>query len=306
MRLPVKHALALGALIFVAACGGGGGVAQAPVPPSNGPAADYPMVIGAPFTVEGTTYTPADKLNSDEVGYASLGEAGGTGVSAAHKTLPLPSYVEVTSLESGKTILVRLERRGPMSNDHLVELSPGAAAQLGVVGTAKAPVRVRRVNPPEIERALLRAGGQAPARMDTPVGLRAVLMRKLGVPAPAPTATPAPEPAQTATEAAKPAPKPESVSSPKPAAKPEKPKPAPKPETAPKPAAAGNFTVQVASFSTEGNAQKAAGKLGGKVSKAGKFWLARLGPFGTRAEAQAALAKAKVAGYSDARILRAD
>jgi len=310
MKLPVKYFLPFAALIFVAACGGGGGLAPPPAAPKNGPAADYPMVVGDPFTVEGTTYTPVDRLNSDEVGYASVGEAGGTGVSAAHKTLPLPSYVEVTSLDSGRTTLVRIERRGPLSNDYLVELSPGAAAQLGVVGTAKAPVRVRRVNPPEQERALLRAGGEVPARMDTPVGLRGVLLRKLGVPvaapspepspvaAPAPAVTPTPAPQPIATEAAKPAPKPET------------PEPAPKQEPAPKPvvkpAITGNFAVQVASFSSEANARRAAGKLAGKVVKGGKFWLTRLGPFGTRGEAQAALAKARAAGYSDARIQRAD
>lgn len=273
-------------------------MAPVPAPPGNGPAADYPMVIGEPFSVDGTTYTPADRLNSDEVGYAAVAEAGGAGVSAAHKTLPLPSYAEVTALDSGKTILVRLERRGPMSNDLLVELSPGAAAQLGIAATAKTPVRVRRVNPPEQERALLRAGGQAPARMDTPPGLRAVLLRKLSVPVSAPTATSAP----VAAAASEPAPMPmasEPARSAPPAAQ-------PAPEPAPKPAAAGTLAVQVASFASEANARKVAGQLGGKVAKAGKFWLTRLGPFATRGEAQAALAKAKAAGYSDARILRAD
>lgn len=309
MRLPVKPVLPLAALIFVAACGGGGDFAPAPTPPKNGPAADYPMVVGDPFTVDGTTYTPADKLNSDEVGYASIGEAGGTGISAAHKTLPLPSYVEVTALDSGKTILVRLERRGPLSNDYLVELSPGAAAQLGIVGTVKPPVRVRRVNPPELERALLRAGGEAPARMDMPIGLRGVLLRKLGVPVAPPSPTPSPTPLALPSAATTPAPA--ATPTPEPAPQPEPPKPAPapapKPATAaPKPAASGQFSVQVATFSTEANAQKAAGKLGGRVVRGGKFWLTRLGPFGTRGEAQAALAKARAAGYSDARIQRAD
>lgn len=300
MRLPVKHVLPLAALMLLA----GAKAPPTPPPTPTGPAADYPMVIGAPFVVDGKTYTPADRLNSDEVGYASIGEAGGDRVTGAHKTLPLPTYVEVTSLESGKTILVRLERRGPMSNDLLAELSPGAAAQLGISGGARAPVRVRRVNPPEQDRALLRAGNRAPYRMETPKGLLAVLTRKLDGTAPAASASLPP-----AEAAAVPPPKPKPA--PKPAAAPPPPEPAPAPNPAPvaavpKPAVNGSFTVQVAAFSTEDRARNATTKLAGKVSKPGRFWLVQLGPYATRADAQAALAKARAAGYSDARIQRAD
>ena len=140
-----------------------------------GPAADYPVVVGEPYRIGSRLYTPVDTLNYDEVGY--LVADSGAGVSGAHHTLPLPSYAEVTSLETGRTILVRLERRGPMTSEALVGLSPAALAQLGA--TAGIPVRVRRVNPPEDERAALRAGRSAPLRMDTPESLLAVLKRKL-------------------------------------------------------------------------------------------------------------------------------
>jgi len=328
MKLPVRTALPLAALILLGAAGAGPTVsasAKAPPPPApvNGPAADYPVVIGEPFTVDGTTYTPADRLNSDEVGYAAVGVDGGTGVSAAHKTLPLPSYVEVTALASGRTILARVERRGPMRNDAVIELSPGAAEQLGVTGDAPTAVRVRRVNPPEQERAQLRAGNRAPERMETPRGLLTVLMRKLDAREPLSNpATPATAPAVAPPVAAKATPKP--APAPKPAPKPVPPvaaAPAAKPATpskppaapasaavapVPKSAATGNLVVQVGAFSTAERARGVAGKLDGRVSKPGKFWLARLGPFASRAEAEAALAKARAAGYSDARIQRAD
>jgi rare lipoprotein A len=132
MRLPVDRFLPISALILLAACGGATHAEVASPPVTVGPGADYPIVVGAPFTIDGVTYTPADKLNVDQVGYAYAGAQGGTAVSAAHRTLPVPSYVEVTSLESGKTILVRIERRGPMTGDGLIELSPAATAQLGI------------------------------------------------------------------------------------------------------------------------------------------------------------------------------
>jgi rare lipoprotein A len=290
MRLPVDRALPLAVLIFLGGCGLGEGPVATPSPlPKSGPAADYPMVIGDPFSIAGKTYTPADTLNWDEVGYAATGEADGSGVSAAHKTLPLPSYVEVTALDSGRTILVRIERRGPMTNEEIIELSPGAAVQLGIAGQSRAPVRVRRVNPPEPERALLRGGGPAPERMETPKGLLSVLRRKLEKQEPLVESTPAPvasdRQASVETRVA-------------PAT------PAPLPAT--KPAEAGKFSVQIAAFSTEDRAKKAAAGLNAMVIHPGRFWLMRLGPFTTRTEAEATLAKARNAGYSDARILRAD
>ncbi|MDE1466747.1 SPOR domain-containing protein [Aurantiacibacter sp. D1-12] len=115
-------------------------------------------------------------MNYDHVGYLAL-DAGATGYSGSHHTLPLPSYVEVTSLETGRTILVRLERRGPMNSNDLLALSPAALTQLGA--TPDTPVRVRRVNPPEEHRFLLRAGEAAPLRMDTPASLLTVLQRRL-------------------------------------------------------------------------------------------------------------------------------
>ena len=317
MRLSAEKLLPLAALSLLAACGGGArpyDAGQASVA-TGGPAADFPMVIGAPFTVDGITYTPSDTMNYDAVGYADLGAEGATGVSAAHRSLPLPSYIEVTALDTGKTILVRVERRGPMSGKALVELSPGAAAQLGVAGMPRAAIRVRRVNPVEQDRALLRMSQPAPARMDTPKSLLTVLGRKLDqqngivrpapilAPVPEPTPPPAPTPVKVKpVKPVKPLPKPVAAPLPKPA-------PVPAPAPASKPAAAathGRYAVQVGAFSSRANAQSVASKIGGSVSPAGKFWRVRMGPFASEAESKAALAKAKAAGYSDARIQRAD
>lgn len=305
---------------------------RAPLPssPPTGPAADYPVVIGPPFTVDGAVWTPTDQLNYDAVGKAVMGADTGSGVTAAHKTLPLPCYVEVTSLNTGRTILVRIERRGPMTNDALIALSPEAAAQLGA-SAGDLSVRVRRVNPPEQERAMLRAGGRAPERMETPEGLLKVLRRKLAdqspllpppstppaMPAGTPpvTAHPGSAPAKAATPAAQPKPQApvEAASKPEQKAAVKSPVAAPAPRPAPKPAPAspaaesrGSVFVQVAAFSSESSARKVAAQLGGSVSASGRFWRVRLGPYTNRAKAAPALEKAKGAGYRDARILGAD
>ena len=330
MKLPVNYSLPLAALILL-----GGYTAQVnarsdsnPVAPVTGPAADYPMVIGEPFTIGTITYTPVDQLNYDAVGHASVGDASLVGVTGAHKTLPLPSYIEVTALDSGKTILVRLERRGPMSNETLLELSPAAATQLGLAPGSRAPIRMRRVNPPEQERSALRQDRTVTPRMETPEALLKVLRRKLAEQSPLmpPSATPPPMPtsppvtapkAATAPDKARTLPgkppepvataKPAPVAKPSPAptAAPTTPAPAPKPkaDAAPK---AGGYVVQVAALSAKDRADKLAKQLGGQVSKPGKFWLVFIGPFSGRGEAAPALEKAKAAGYSDARIRSAD
>ncbi|WP_033921013.1 septal ring lytic transglycosylase RlpA family protein [Sphingomonas sp. 37zxx] len=140
------------------------------------PVADTPVKIGRPYTVRGTTYVPAADPRYDELGYASwYGNESGKqtangerfrpkGISAAHKTLPLPSYVEVTSLETGRTILVRVNDRGPFARGRVIDLSRGAADLLGMRSAGAAAVRVRRVDPSARDAARLRAGKPAQDR----------------------------------------------------------------------------------------------------------------------------------------------
>ncbi|WP_310531620.1 SPOR domain-containing protein [Novosphingobium sp.] len=313
MRLPVNRfaALTLTTLLFATAAHAGDKRAVV-LAPTSGPAADYPMVLGDPFVVDGVTYTPQDKLNFDQVGYAGVG--GGTGISIAHRTLPMPSYAEVTSLDSGRTILVRVTRRGPMDGPNIVDLSPDAAAQLGVTASRTA-IRIRRVNPPEAERAALRDGRAAPLRMDTPQSLVAVLRRKLD-PAAAPVLLPLPKVIGAAVTppiaANPPVPTSPRVSTPKATPVAATPKPAPNaapvqaaapPQKAP-PAAksSGSLVVQIGAFSSEARSNEIARKLGAGVAPAGKLFRVRMGPFTSRGQAEAALAKAKAAGYSEARI----
>lgn len=288
--------------------------------PRIGPQADFPVVVGEPFTIDGITYTPADTLNYDEVGYATV-DQGAVGVTASHRTLPLPSYVEVTSLETGRTILVRVERRGPMTNARLIALSEGALLQLG--GNEGTPVRVRRVVPPEEQRAELRAGREAPLRMDTPSGLVDVLRRKL----PAIGSAPVRDRVEVPDKVAEVAPI-ESVD-PDTGEQIEQPVSsdveflesetatdidegasqqtaeveAPGPVEPARPVA-GDWVVQAGAFSARQTAERIALEIGGYVESAGRLWRVRNGPYANRGQAEAALAKVRGAGYRGAQVYR--
>src|SRR5690606_22639559 len=139
MRLPVDDsgsrvpglAVALTLALALGACGTSGATFADSFTslPVNGPQADYPVVIGESYSIAGTEYVPADVLNYDEVGYVAADTAGGSGVSGSHHTLPPPRYGEATSLDTGRTALVRRERRGPLRGRERTAPSPGAPAQ---------------------------------------------------------------------------------------------------------------------------------------------------------------------------------
>jgi len=67
-------------------------------------------------------------------------------MTAAHKTLPLPSYVEVRHLDNGKKIIVKVNDRGPFHDGRIIDLSYAAATKLGITGTGTGPVEIRVIN----------------------------------------------------------------------------------------------------------------------------------------------------------------
>jgi len=67
-------------------------------------------------------------------------------MTAAHKTLPLPSYVEVTNLKNGKKIIVKVNDRGPFHGNRLIDLSYSAATQLGIIGQGTGMVEIRAIS----------------------------------------------------------------------------------------------------------------------------------------------------------------
>ncbi len=121
------------------------------------PTAAATYKIGSPYQIESTWYYPAEDYAYDETGIASWYGAkfdGGrtangeifdmNALSAAHRTLPLPSVVRVTNLENGRSMVLRVNDRGPFSRGRIFDVSRRAAQLLGFhrVGTARVRVQI--------------------------------------------------------------------------------------------------------------------------------------------------------------------
>ncbi|MGL4542160.1 MAG: septal ring lytic transglycosylase RlpA family protein [Polymorphobacter sp.] len=243
------------------------------------------MKIGKPYEVFGVWYTPSDDRSYAAVGIASwygpgfhgLDTANGEryemdSLTAAHKTLPMPSYVEVTNLGNGRVLVVRINDRGPFVDGRIIDLSRRAAQLLGIDKAGTATVRVRRVFPDAAQIAAL-----APLPLATPVPVAIIS-------SPAPAAN---GPAATAIASAPDAP------------------------VLAEPAAANapQIFIQVAAVSDQGRAQWLRGFLApyGDVSIAAApsgLWRIRIGPVTDADSAASTLARVQAAGYSDAQIVR--
>ena len=119
--------------------------------------------VGNPYQVGGIWYVPHEDPNYDATGVASWygdqfhmkSTANGetfdmNAISAAHTTLPMPSMVEVTNLENGKKLVVRVNDRGPFVGGRLIDLSHAAARELGYEREGTAKVRVRYLGPAQL------------------------------------------------------------------------------------------------------------------------------------------------------------
>src|ERR1700680_626769 len=141
--------------------------------------------VGKPYTVAGRVYVPEEDVNYREEGMASWygddfhGRLTANGevfdmasLSAAHPTLPMPCYARVTNLSNGKSLIVRVNDRGPYHGNRLMDVSSRAAELLEFKGNGVARVRVEYV-------------GRAPLEGSDDRQLVATL--RTGVPAPSPS-----------------------------------------------------------------------------------------------------------------------
>ena len=120
--------------------------------------------VGKPYTVSGREYVPQEDVNYSAVGLASWygddfhGRFTANGeiydmnsISAAHPTLPLPSYVRVTNLANHRSLVVRVNDRGPYIGDRVIDLSAKTAKLLGFHGHGLAKVKVEYVGRAPLE-----------------------------------------------------------------------------------------------------------------------------------------------------------
>lgn len=120
--------------------------------------------VGKPYQIAGRWYEPKEQPGYDKKGMASwYGEAfdrrktsngewfDKTRLTAAHPTLPLPSYVKVTNLENGREVIVRVNDRGPFVGTRLIDMSKASAIALDFKNQGKAKVRVQYIGPAPLE-----------------------------------------------------------------------------------------------------------------------------------------------------------
>ncbi|KAG1387414.1 hypothetical protein G6F60_014122 [Rhizopus arrhizus] len=119
-------------------------------------------------------------------------------MTAAHTTLPIPSYARVTSLVNGKTIVVRVNDRGPFHSDRIMDLSYVAAYKLGIIGPGSGQVVVESIPQEEIRRLASQGAPAAPEPASAtgsmpvmaPVAATPVALTAEPLPGPAPGSAP--------------------------------------------------------------------------------------------------------------------
>jgi rare lipoprotein A len=161
-------------------------VDQAKVITNPGPAKPAPYKIGKPYQVNGVWYYPKADYRYSESGIASWYGPGfhgkrtangevydENGLTAAHKTLPMPSLVRVTNLENGRSIQVRVNDRGPFEAGRIIDMTRRGAQLLGFInqGTARVRVDIMPDESQQLAALASRSGGdQVPPPKAAPVG----------------------------------------------------------------------------------------------------------------------------------------
>ena len=273
--------------------------------PDAVPMPHYGNFKANPYTVLGKTYYPIrDSRRYQATGTASWygtkfhGQATANGeaydlygMTAAHKTLPLPSYVRVTNLDNGKTVILRVNDRGPFYSDRIIDLSFAAAKKLGYAESGTARVKVEGIDPHEWWAA---QGRPVPMVLAQPKMASPAVAEPVAVAASQPIEQYTPPPAQHAAAVL-----PVQVDVKKNAS----------------PAASGLY-LQVAAFANPDAAELLKAKLSETVPA--KVFISsvvrnqqilhrvRLGPVGTQAEAQQLQNSVRLANLGDPALVKAD
>lgn len=274
--------------------------------------------VGSPYKIGGRWYTPREEPGYDRTGVASWygdlfhGRYTANGeifdmdaLTAAHPTLPLPSYVRVTNLQNGRSLVLRVNDRGPYAHDRIIDLSRQSAQALGYGRAGTARVRVQYLGAAPLNgddslerRVYASQSWTRHARMETPVPAQerrtafAQAAKEASQADPMVVGSIPDEPGAgvhgrrwvTGVEAA---------------------------VTPPMPEPAGAHFIQAASFANRDFADAFSEKLAGigearvlPTAVAGKTWYrVRVGPFAQRHDADEALRAVVGTGMTDARIV---
>lgn len=247
--------------------------------------------VGPPYEANGRMYVPTPEPGYQQTGTASWygadfqGQRTASGeafdqhaLTAAHPTLPIPSLVQVTNMENGREVIVRVNDRGPFTGDRLIDLSRGAANVLGFEQAGHARVNVRYLGP-------------APRRVNTD-----------GTTAPESVHAPAVQPAEEGPHSLLP---PQAVSTAELAGAPVEERPAYAPARM---TAGGAFFVQVGAYSDPGNAQRVRAEVASagpvvvdtrSTASGDQLFRVRVGPWASREEADTARRTLSTLGYGD-------
>lgn len=285
--------------------------------------------VGNPYQINGVWYYPKEDPNYDETGIASwYGDqfhakttANGeifdmNEVTAAHPTLPLPSLVRVTNLDNGRSIVVRVNDRGPYVNGRIIDLSRRSAQLLGYEQQGTARVRVQYLGPAPLEGGGTMLASSATGSDEQPAAAPRSAVSAEALPPP-------PGVKGRSGEVTKPAPAQPSPIQILAAQNPKQPAAATQTASAPPagdlshqkvevgPARGGQIYVQVGAFTVYENAHKLAARLSliGPVGvnstfvNKQEFFRVRLGPYDQVSGADQALQQAINSGHTDARII---
>lgn len=271
--------------------------------------------IGNPYQIDGVWYYPGEDYGYAETGIASWygvefhGKTTANGeifnmnaLTAAHRTLPMPSLVRVTNLENGRAVVVRVNDRGPFNHGRVIDVSRRTAQLLGFERQGTAKVRVKILPEESRSLALMAKGSMVTAQermavaaaplttvisepLPPPPGLEAAPALGADLPPPAPAGPPpATEPAVWASATG---------------------------EVTFEPVRPTNIFVQAGAFTQYDNANRLRARLSGlgptrvtQVEITGQlFFRVRLGPIASVGEADRLLAHMIDAGYPEARIV---
>jgi rare lipoprotein A len=305
-----------------------------------------PVYRVEPYQVKGVWYTPQADYGYDETGTASWYGPGFdqqltadneiydmNQLSAAHKTLPLPSVVQVTNLQNGRSLRLRVNDRGPFVDGRIIDLSRRAAQLLGFETTGTAPVRVKIMKEESIQVAEAAMHGESGHVMLAQIPPAAAL----GKPAAASRGEP-PPPIQVAAAGPPSLRAAEVIGAPPPAAPRSEPAPPARPAAAAAPSGywptliapahaetlhrpvvpapvfaktSGRIFVQAGTFAVPENAQRVRARIAalGSVeivrtaAHGTDLYRVRLGPVASEAAAARLLGKVVDSGYAGARVV---